>query len=47
MKAVCWMGTNKMSVENVPDPEILNPRDAIVGITNTRICGSDFICITD
>jgi len=41
MKAVCWMGTNKMSVENVPDPKILNPRDAIVRITSTCICGSD------
>jgi len=35
------MGTNKMSVENVPDPKILNPRDAIVRITSTCICGSD------
>jgi len=41
MKAVCWMGTEKMSVETVPDPTILNPRDAIVRITSTCICGSD------
>src|SRR5437868_6274521 len=41
MKAVCWMGVEKMSVENVPDPQILNPRDAIVRITSTAICGSD------
>jgi threonine dehydrogenase-like Zn-dependent dehydrogenase len=41
MKAVCWMGPNKISVENVPDPTILNPRDAIVRITSTCICGSD------
>jgi len=41
MKAVCWMGTEKMTVENVPDPEILNPRDAIVKVTSTCICGSD------
>src|SRR3954447_18043391 len=41
MKAVCWMGVEKMSVENVPDPKILNPRDAIVRITSTCICGSD------
>jgi threonine dehydrogenase-like Zn-dependent dehydrogenase len=41
MKAVCWMGTEKISVENVPDPKILNPRDAIVRITSTCICGSD------
>src|SRR5205823_3559740 len=41
MKAVCWMGTEKMTVESVPDPAILNPRDAIVRITSTCICGSD------
>ncbi len=41
MKAVCWMGTHKMSVETVPDPKILNPRDAIVRISSTCICGSD------
>ncbi len=41
MKAVCWMGKGKMSVEDVPDPRILNPRDAIVRVTSTCICGSD------
>ncbi|HET8890169.1 MAG TPA: zinc-dependent alcohol dehydrogenase [Candidatus Angelobacter sp.] len=41
MKAVCWMGTEKMTVETVPDPKILNPRDAIVRISSTCICGSD------
>lgn len=41
MKAVCWMGVEKMSVENVPEPKILNPRDAIIRITTTCICGSD------
>ena len=41
MKAVCWMGIEDISVETVPDPEILNPRDAIVRITSTCICGSD------
>jgi threonine dehydrogenase-like Zn-dependent dehydrogenase len=41
MKAVCWMGVEKMKVETVPDPQILNPRDAIVRITSTCICGSD------
>jgi len=35
------MGVEKMTVENVPDPKILNPRDAIVRITSTAICGSD------
>jgi threonine dehydrogenase-like Zn-dependent dehydrogenase len=41
MKAVCWQGTNKVEVETVPDPQIINPRDAIVKITSTAICGSD------
>ena len=41
MKAVCWEGTNRIGVQRVPDPTILNPRDAIVRITSTAICGSD------
>lgn len=41
MKAVCWHGANDVRVETVPDPKILNPRDAIVKITSTAICGSD------
>jgi threonine dehydrogenase-like Zn-dependent dehydrogenase len=41
MKAVCWYGTNDVRTEHVPDPEILNPRDAIVRVTTTAICGSD------
>lgn len=41
MKAVCWYGSQDVRVENVPDPEILNPRDAIIRITTTAICGSD------
>ncbi len=41
MKAVCWQGTNKIQVETVPDPKIINPRDAIIKITTTAICGSD------
>jgi threonine dehydrogenase-like Zn-dependent dehydrogenase len=41
MKAVCWCGTKKVRVESVPDPKILNPRDAIIKITSTAICGSD------
>ena len=41
MKAVCWMGKENMQVHNVPDPTILNPRDAIIRITTTCICGSD------
>ena len=41
MKAVCWQGAQKVEVETVPDPKIINPRDAIVKITSTAICGSD------
>src|ERR1700712_261376 len=41
MKAVCWMGKESMKVQNVPDPEIINPKDAIIRITRTAICGSD------
>jgi threonine dehydrogenase-like Zn-dependent dehydrogenase len=41
MKANCWMGKKKVSVEDVPDPKILNVRDAIVRVTSTAICGSD------
>lgn len=31
MRAVCWNGIHDVRVENVPDPQILNPRDAIDG----------------
>jgi len=41
VRAVCWAGTNKIEVLNVPDPKILNPRDAIVKVTLTAICGTD------
>ncbi|HAZ44278.1 MAG TPA: glutathione-dependent formaldehyde dehydrogenase, partial [Cyanobacteria bacterium UBA11371] len=41
MKAVCWHGAKDVRVETVPDPKILNPRDAIIKITSTAICGSD------
>jgi threonine dehydrogenase-like Zn-dependent dehydrogenase len=41
MRATCWHGKHDMRVENVPDPTIMNQRDAIVRITSTAICGSD------
>jgi threonine dehydrogenase-like Zn-dependent dehydrogenase len=41
MKAVCWYGKQDVRVEDVPDPKILNPRDAIIRVTSTAICGSD------
>jgi threonine dehydrogenase-like Zn-dependent dehydrogenase len=41
MKALVWCGKEKVKVETVPDPELINPRDAIVRVTTTCICGSD------
>ena len=41
MKANCWMGKESVEVVDVPDPQILNARDAIVRVTSTAICGSD------
>ncbi len=41
MRANCWMGRNEVEVRTVPDPKILNSRDAIVRVTSTAICGSD------
>jgi len=41
MKAVCWTGKKRIEVQEVDDPRILNPRDCIVRVTSTAICGSD------
>jgi len=41
MRANCWEGAKHVKVEDVPDPKILNDRDAIVRVTSTAICGSD------
>jgi len=41
MKALCWHDTGDVRIEQVPDPKILNPRDAIIRVTATSICGSD------
>jgi threonine dehydrogenase-like Zn-dependent dehydrogenase len=41
MRAITWMGKKRVEVRDVPDPTILKPRDAIVKITSTAICGSD------
>ena len=41
MKALIWCAPYKVSVEDVPEPKILNRRDAIVRLTSTCICGSD------
>ncbi len=41
MKALVWHGKGDVRVESVRDPEIVNPRDAIVRVTASAICGSD------
>lgn len=41
MLAVRWMGPRKISVDDVPDPQIEQPTDAIIRVTATGICGSD------
>ncbi len=41
MKALCWMGKEHLEVQDVADPKLLNPGDAIIKITRTAICGSD------
>ncbi len=41
MRANCWVDKHKVQVEQVPDAKILNPRDAVVKVTSSAICGSD------
>ncbi len=41
MKALCWNGVRDLNVERVDDPKLLNPRDAIVKVTMSSVCGSD------
>ena len=41
MRALVWHGKEKVSVDTVPDPTIVDPTDAIIKITATAICGSD------
>lgn len=41
MRAVCWEGKNEVHVRDVPLPEVLNPRDAVVQVTLAAVCGSD------
>ncbi|HRI49368.1 MAG TPA: zinc-dependent alcohol dehydrogenase [Pseudomonadota bacterium] len=41
MKALCWHGKSDVRIDSVPDPQIQDPRDAIIRITSTAICGSD------
>jgi threonine dehydrogenase-like Zn-dependent dehydrogenase len=41
MKALCWHGKNNVCIDDVPEPKIINERDAIIKVTSTAICGSD------
>jgi threonine dehydrogenase-like Zn-dependent dehydrogenase len=41
MRALTWHGAHDVRVDTVDDPEIINPRDAIIKVTSTAICGSD------
>jgi len=41
MRALTWHGEEDVRVDEVPDPEIVNPHDAVIEITATAICGSD------
>jgi threonine dehydrogenase-like Zn-dependent dehydrogenase len=41
MRALCWNGVNDLRVETVPDPVLVNPRDAILKVSLTTTCGSD------
>ncbi len=41
MRALTWHGKHDVRIDTVPDPEIVNPRDAIIEVTSTAICGSD------
>ena len=41
MRALCWHGSGDVRVESVPEPVLINDRDAIVRVTSTSICGSD------
>lgn len=41
MRALCWMGVGQLEVHTVPDPQIVNPHDAILKVRLTTTCGSD------
>lgn len=47
MKAACWHGKHDIRLEEVPDPKIINDRDAIIRVTATAICGSDLHLYND
>ena len=41
MKAVTWHGRRDVRVDEVPDPAIKEPTDAVIRVTSSGICGSD------
>ncbi|HEU4459828.1 MAG TPA: zinc-dependent alcohol dehydrogenase [Methylibium sp.] len=41
MKALCWHGKHDIRYDTVPDPQIEEPRDAIIKMSSCAICGSD------
>src|SRR4051794_2153595 len=41
MKANCWFGKHDVRIEDVSEPKVINPHDAIIRVTSTAICGSD------
>lgn len=41
MRALTWLGPNHLQVETVDEPSILNPRDVIIKVTLSSVCGSD------
>lgn len=47
MKALCWHGKHDVQINEVPEPKIINPQDAIIRVTATAICGSDLHLYND
>ena len=41
MKALAWMGKNKVEMIECPKPKVMEPRDVIVKVTGSTVCGSD------
>ncbi|GAB6388440.1 zinc-dependent alcohol dehydrogenase [Stutzerimonas marianensis] len=41
MRALTWQGPNRLQVDTVPDPEIVNPKDVILKVIMSSVCGSD------
>lgn len=41
MRALTWQGVNELSVETVPDPNVVNPHDVVLRVSRSSVCGSD------